>query len=72
MLEASLHIILSSKRTSKALISLQGCAGWPAPLLSANPEARFSRGKAQVHMDVRGMLQIPYSTLSAHAHISAH
>ena len=33
--EASLDIILSSKRITKALISLSGCAGWSAYLLLA-------------------------------------
>ena len=37
-LEASLDIILSSKRITKALISLRGCAGWSAPLLFATPQ----------------------------------
>ena len=30
-------MILSSKRITKALISLRGCPGWSAPLLFANP-----------------------------------
>ena len=34
---ASLHIILSKKRITKALIRLRGCAGWSAPVLIANP-----------------------------------
>ena len=36
-LEVSLYIILSSKRITKALISLRGSAGWSAPMLFANP-----------------------------------
>ena len=36
-LVASLDMILSNKRITKALISLRGCAGWSAPLLFANP-----------------------------------
>ena len=41
---ASLHIILSKTRTTKALIRLRGCAGWSAPVLFANPRRQvFSR-----------------------------
>ena len=32
---ASIHIILSKKRTTKVLIRQRGCAGWSAPLLFA-------------------------------------
>ena len=35
-LVASLDIIVSKKRLTKALVSLRGCAGWSAPLLFAN------------------------------------
>ena len=31
----SIHIILSTQRTTKVLIRLRGCAGWSAPLLFA-------------------------------------
>ena len=42
---ASLDIILSKKRTTKALISLHGQAGWSTPLLFANPRRQvFSHG----------------------------
>ena len=34
---ANLHMILSKKRITKALIRLCGCAGWSAPVLFANP-----------------------------------
>ena len=34
---SSLHIILSKKRITKALIRLRGCAGTSAPVLFANP-----------------------------------
>ena len=34
---ASLEMILSKKRITKALISLRGYAGWSAPLLFSNP-----------------------------------
>ena len=30
---ASLHMILSNMRITKALIRLRGCAGWSAPVL---------------------------------------
>ena len=43
LLVASLDLIISNKRITKALIRLRGCAGWSAPLLLANPEDRFSR-----------------------------
>ena len=43
-LVASLDMILFKKRITKALIRLQGCAGWSAPLLFANPRRQvFSR-----------------------------
>ena len=32
----SLHIIISKKQITKALISLRGCASWSAPVLFAN------------------------------------
>ena len=41
---ASLHMLLSKKRTTKALIRLCGCAGWSAPVLFLNPRRHvFSR-----------------------------
>ena len=43
-LVASLHMILSAKRITKALIRLRGCAGCSAPVLFANPRRQvFSR-----------------------------
>ena len=36
LLIANLDMIVFRKRITKALISLRGCAGWSAPLLSAN------------------------------------
>ena len=43
-LVASLHTIPSTKRITKALIRLRGCAGWSAPVLFANPRRQvFSR-----------------------------
>ena len=40
----SLHMILSRKRITKALISLSGCAGWSAPVLFTNLRRQvFSR-----------------------------
>ena len=43
---ASLDMILSIKRITKALIRLHGCAGWSVHLLFANPEDRSSHVKA--------------------------
>ena len=40
---ASLVMIPSKKRITKALISLCGCAGLSVPLFFANPEDTFSR-----------------------------
>ena len=37
-LVASLDMVLSKKRVSKALTSLPGCTGWSGPLLFANPQ----------------------------------
>ena len=34
---ASLHMVLSKKRITKALIRMRGCAGWSAPVLFVNP-----------------------------------
>ena len=34
----SLHMILSTKRITKVLIRLRGCACWSAPVLFANPQ----------------------------------
>ena len=45
---ANLQMILSTKRITKALIRLRGCAGWSAPVLSQTPEDSFSR--VQAHM----------------------
>ena len=43
-LEASLDMILSNQRITKALIRLCGCAGWSAPLLITNHQRQvFSR-----------------------------
>ena len=43
-LEASLDMILSTKRITKALIRLRGCADWSAPVLFATPRRPvFSR-----------------------------
>ena len=39
---ASLSIILSWERTTKALIRLRGCVGWSAPLMFACSYVRFS------------------------------
>ena len=41
LLVASLDMIRSKNRTTIALISLCGCAGWSASLLFANPEDSF-------------------------------
>ena len=45
-LVASLDMVLSNERITKALIRLRGCAGWSAALLFANTEDRFSRVEA--------------------------
>ena len=49
-------MILTSKRITKALISLRVCAGWSAPLLLANPEDRFSRVEATIKASVSFVL----------------
>ena len=48
LLEASLDMTFSNKRTTMALIGLHGCAGWPASLLFTNTEDRFSLVKAHM------------------------
>ena len=46
-------MILSSKRITKALISLRGCAGWSAPLLFANPpKTGFAQGGGGGYSDI--------------------
>ena len=47
-LEASLDMILSSKRITKVLISLRGCAGWSASLLFTTPGDRFCGDEAHI------------------------
>ena len=51
-LVASLDMILSNKPITKVLIRLHRCAGWSAPLLSANPEDRFSHVEAHIKMSI--------------------
>ena len=41
LLVASLDMILSNKRITKALIRLHGSAGWSVPLLFANTKTGF-------------------------------
>ena len=48
LLAASLDMILSNKRITKALIRQRGCAGWSAPLLFANPKDKFSCIEAHI------------------------
>ena len=45
---ASRGIILSRQRTTKVLIRLRGCAGWPVALLFAYNKSRFSHDAAQL------------------------
>ena len=45
-------MILSKMRITKALIRLRGCAGWSTPVLFENPEDRFSRVEAHIHMEL--------------------
>ena len=40
LLVASLDMILSNERTTKALIRLHGCTGWSAFLLFATPQSQ--------------------------------
>ena len=46
--EASLDMLLSKKRMTKALISLSGCSGCSAPLLFTSTEDRFSHMEAHI------------------------
>ena len=48
LLVASLDMILSNTRITKALIRLRGCAGLSVPLLFANFEDRFSHIEAHM------------------------
>ena len=48
LLVASLDMILSKKRITKALIRLSRCAVWSAPVLSQPPEDGFSQDKAHL------------------------
>ena len=49
-LVASLDMILSIEKITKALIRLCRCAGWSVPMLLANPKDRFSYVMAHVCM----------------------
>ena len=59
-LVASLYMILSNKRITKALIRLCGCPGWSVPLLFANMEDRFSHVEAHMASHL-GLLCLPVS-----------
>ena len=43
-----LHMVLSKKRITKALISLRGCAGWSAPVFFANPRRQVLSRRGQI------------------------
>ena len=47
---ASIGIILSRQRITKALIRLHKCAGWSAPLLFAYGKSRFCHDVARIMM----------------------
>ena len=49
---ASLDMILSSKQITKVLISLRRCAGWPAPLLFANPQRQVLLRWGPCHLQI--------------------
>ena len=57
---ASVHMILSKKRITKALIRLRGCAGWSVPVLFANPQRQvFShRGTYNKWIDRKNVLSV--------------
>ena len=59
---ASLDLILSKKRLTKALISLRGCAGLSAPLLFANPEAQISCLNNEKQMGLAGGFNLKIAT----------
>ena len=55
-------MIPSSKRMTKALIGLRGCAGWSASLLLANPRKQVLRDEAHIlpakaYIEKHGKLQ---------------
>ena len=45
---ASICVLLSKQRTTKALVRLRGCAGWSAPLLYAYAFNSFSHDVAHI------------------------
>ena len=48
--EVSLDMIVSNKRTTKALISLRGCAGWSASLMFTNPRRQVFSRRLEAHL----------------------
>ena len=48
LLVASLNMILSKTRITRALIRLRGCTGWSAPVLFASPEDRYPHVEAHM------------------------
>ena len=62
-LEASLDMMVSNTRITKALIRLCGCTVWSAPVLFANPEDRFSHVEAQ-------MICLNYMWMSSDIHFT--
>ena len=61
-LVASLDMILSKKRITKALIRLRGCAGWSAPVLFANHRRQVSSRRGPIYLD-REYLEILFLCL---------
>ena len=48
LLEASLDMILSSKRIRRAIVSLRRCTGWSAPMLFSTPENFICHKEAHI------------------------
>ena len=58
-------IILSRKRTTKALIRLRGCAGWSAPLLFAYGKTSFLMTGSYISCEVQSDNSVPRDDCSA-------
>ena len=55
---ASLYIIFSNKRITKALIILHKCAGWSALCCTQTPEDKFSRVEAHITVDLEPWVKV--------------
>ena len=69
-------MLLSKKRTTKALIRLRGCAGWSAPVLFLNPRRHVFSRRGPNNFKMNAMADYGttcrYSTNSSYCHDISH